>query len=64
MSTTTNRSISVSQLLTILFIVLKLCKIITWSWLWVLAPTWLPIILVMLYIIIGAVVKTIKDTKN
>jgi hypothetical protein len=28
--------------LTILFIALKLLNVITWSWLWVLAPVWLP----------------------
>ena len=40
-------------LLTIVFIILKLCKIISWSWLWVLAPIWLPIaILTIIYLII------------
>ena len=28
--------------LTLVFIVLKLCKVITWSWWLVLAPTWIP----------------------
>ena len=28
-------------LLTIVFIVLKLCHIIDWSWLWVLSPIWI-----------------------
>lgn len=28
------------ELLTIVFIVLKLCKIIKWSWIWVLSPLW------------------------
>ena len=28
-------------LLTIAFIVLKLCGIIDWSWVWVLAPLWI-----------------------
>ena len=27
------------------FIILKLCKVITWNWVWVLAPTWLEILL-------------------
>lgn len=27
-------------LLQIVFIVLKLCKVIDWSWWWVMAPTW------------------------
>ena len=64
MSTTINRSINAFQLVTIAFIVLKLCKIIAWSWWWVLAPLWLPATLIIMYIIIGAVVKTIKDTRN
>ena len=39
-------------LLTIVFIVLKLCKIIKWSWLWVLSPLWLPTILLIIVLII------------
>lgn len=34
-------------LLTIVFIVLKLCKVITWSWLWVLSPLWISTLLVI-----------------
>ena len=30
-------------LLTIVFIVLKLIDVIQWSWVWVLAPTWMPV---------------------
>ena len=29
-------------LLAIVFIILKLCSVIEWSWIWVLAPLWLP----------------------
>ena len=28
-------------LLTVAFIVLKLCGVISWSWVWVLAPLWI-----------------------
>ena len=28
-------------LLQIAFIILKLCKVINWSWLWVLSPMWI-----------------------
>ena len=34
-------------LLTIAFIVLKLCGVIDWSWWWVLAPLWLPAAVVL-----------------
>ena len=30
-------------LLAIVFIVLKLTKVISWSWLWVLSPIWIPL---------------------
>lgn len=39
-------------LLTIAFIVLKLLNVITWSWLWVLAPIWIPTIFWIIVIII------------
>ena len=42
-----------STLLLIAFIVLKLCHVIEWSWLWVLSPLWIPF---ALYIVIMAVV--------
>lgn len=31
--------------LTIVFIVLKLCKVINWKWIWVFAPVWLSLAL-------------------
>lgn len=37
--------IGVSRLLGIVFIVLKLCGVISWSWWWVLAPFWIPFVL-------------------
>ena len=38
-------------LLTIAFIVLKLCHIIEWSWVWVLSPLWISGGLVVLILI-------------
>ena len=38
-------------LLTIAFIVLKLLKVISWSWLWVLSPIWIPLVIVVLIIV-------------
>ena len=44
-------------LLAILFITLKLTGVITWSWLWVLAPIWIPfVIAVFVLIIVGIIV--------
>lgn len=44
--------IGFTGLLTIAFIVLKLCKVITWSWLWVLSPLWISVALVIVLVII------------
>jgi hypothetical protein len=37
-----------TSLLFLIFLVLKLTGIISWSWWWVTAPIWIPIILVIL----------------
>jgi len=43
-------------LLTIVFIALKLCGVIKWSWLWVLAPIWIPLVLVVVILLIYLIV--------
>lgn len=35
--------LGVLPLLTLIFLTLKLCGVIAWSWVWVLAPTWIPL---------------------
>lgn len=42
-------SISISGLLGVAFIILKLCGVIAWSWWWVLAPFWIPVALLVLF---------------
>lgn len=48
-------------LLTIVFIVLKLLKVINWSWLWVLAPIWIPIIITIMIVIITFIIVKIAS---
>lgn len=55
-SSTTSSGIGFSGLLAILFIALKLTGYITWSWLWVLAPIWIPFIIVVYILIIAGIV--------
>ena len=43
-------SIGFCGLLTIVFITLKLCGVIAWSWWWVLAPLWFPFAIALLII--------------
>jgi hypothetical protein len=37
-------------LLLLLFIALKLCGVIDWMWLWVLAPLWIPLVLFLAFL--------------
>lgn len=47
--------IGVAGLLGVAFVVLKLCKVITWSWWWVTAPFWGGLAMVAV-VLIGALV--------
>lgn len=42
-------------LLTATFVVLKILEIITWSWLWVLSPLWIPLGLTILLVIVALI---------
>ena len=49
-----NRSgVAIVELLTVVFVVLKLCKVIDWSWVWVLSPTWIWIALLAVVLVLG-----------
>ena len=41
-STSITGGLGLCQLLTVLFVALKLCDKIDWGWWWVLSPLWLP----------------------
>ena len=44
--------IGFTGLLQLLFIALKLVGVINWSWLWVLSPTWISLVIVVICLII------------
>jgi uncharacterized membrane protein YdbT with pleckstrin-like domain len=48
-----------SHLLGVSFIVLKLCNVINWSWLWVLSPFWITYGLIILISIIFYIILII-----
>jgi hypothetical protein len=50
--------------LTLVFIVLKLCKVITWSWLWVLSPIWISVGLAVVIGIIAAIAISVWKAKH
>ena len=47
-----NNGVGTLGLLGVAFIVMKLLGYITWSWVWVLAPFWIPLSIVLLLLII------------
>lgn len=48
-------------LLTLVFIILKLCKVIAWSWVWVLAPLWIPLGIAIVFLIVAIVIAMLID---
>ena len=54
-------SLGFLEVLGLIFIVLKLCKVINWPWIWVLAPIWISIIIVIALAIAFVIVKRKAD---
>lgn len=54
--------IGICGVLTIVFVVLKLVGVINWSWLWVLCPLWIDILLTVIVLVIFAIIN--KRTSN
>ena len=52
--------IGLSGLLTVLFVGLKLTNYITWSWIWVLAPLWIPVAIGVWLISIAVLMFLVK----
>ena len=49
--------------LQITFVILKLCKVIDWSWWWVLSPIWISTALTILVVLIGIIVIYVRDKR-
>lgn len=50
---TSRGGLGCGSVLLIIFIVLKLTGLITWSWIWVLSPIWLPICIIIILAVIA-----------
>ena len=54
----TAKGIGFTGVLTVAFIVLKLCGVIKWSWLWVLSPIWISIVLwILIFVMVYRLFK-------
>lgn len=60
--------LSLTTLLTIIFVILKLCGVLTWSWWWVLSPLWgslaIFIIVAVLVWLFGCIAVTIEKRRE
>lgn len=56
---TTSSSFPVVAILGLIFITLKLCGTITWSWWWVLAPFWGPLAVVLVILVVALIIEAI-----
>ena len=68
---TTRSGLGFCGALTIAFIVLKLCKIINWSWIWVLSPLWIPaaiavilVTIILIALVIRRVIRKMGEDDN
>ena len=61
---TVRSGINFFELLGIVFIILRLCGVIDWPWVWVLAPIWMPIGLYGLVFLIVFIWAKLKDRKK
>lgn len=62
--TTNNPGIGPLGLLGVVFVVLKLCGVIDWSWWWVTAPFWGGAALLLLIVVPLAVIGATGDTRR
>ena len=54
-----------------IIIFLRICNVINWSWVWILCPFWLPVVLALSGLIIGLmielsiyIIKKFKEKEN
>ena len=59
-SASTSVSINFAGLLGIVFIVLKLCHVIEWSWWWVLAPFWIPFVIWLICFLVILIISLVN----
>lgn len=58
-----NRGLGLGTILFVVFLILKLCGVIDWSWVWVTAPIWIPFGLGVILILVCFLISP-KDTRR
>lgn len=52
--------LGISSVLQVIFLVLKLCGLIDWPWIWVLSPMWISLGLVLIVFVVSLIVIAIQ----
>ena len=58
------KGMGLGSFLTILFIILKLCHVIDWAWVWVLAPAWISaglVVLILVFCLLMGIIAAMID---
>ena len=63
-SSSASGGVGLFGLLTVAFVVLKLCGVITWSWFWVLSPMIFSVGLVLLFIVVAFIIYMLAQSKG
>ena len=61
MSNNTSSQLGLGSMMFLVFLVLKLTKVINWSWWWVTAPIWIPVAIAIAVLLVGIVVIISKN---
>lgn len=62
--TVTTSGSGILTILLVVFVVLKCTGLIDWSWWWVLAPLWIPTILVFFYLVVVFTIAIVRENKD
>lgn len=55
-----NNGVGFGSLLFLLFLGLKLGKVIDWAWIWVFAPIWIPLVVILVLLLIVFIASLLK----
>lgn len=61
MNNSKSGGITFTGLLTVAFVVLKLCRVIDWPWVWVLSPVWISCAMLLITVIVVFIVGLWHD---
>lgn len=50
------KGMGICSALLVAFVVLKLVGVITWTWLWVLSPLWIPLALLLGFLLVAIII--------